>query len=99
MTTRLGIFCASLVSIWSVSILLAQEQTQPSRPPTTVASPTATVSSSATPAPSTTPPQLTDVLFKNLKARSIGPAVMGGRVSEIAIDPRNPFVFYVGLGH
>ena len=43
--------------------------------------------------------QLTDVLFKNLKARSIGPAVMGGRVSDIAIDPRNPFIFYVGLGH
>ena len=42
---------------------------------------------------------MTDVLFKNLKARSIGPAVMGGRVSDIAIDPRNPFVFYVGLGH
>jgi hypothetical protein len=39
------------------------------------------------------------VLFKNLKARSIGPAVMGGRVSDIAIDPRNPFVFYVALGH
>ena len=24
---------------------------------------------------------------------------MGGRVTDIAIDPRNPFVFYVGLGH
>ena len=24
---------------------------------------------------------------------------MGGRVSDIAIDPHNPFVFYVGLGH
>jgi photosystem II stability/assembly factor-like uncharacterized protein len=24
---------------------------------------------------------------------------MGGRVSDIVIDPRNPFVFYVGLGH
>ena len=59
----------------------------------------AALSSSATPTPSPTPPQLTDVLFKNLKARSIGPAVMGGRVSDIAIDPHNPFVFYVGLGH
>jgi len=45
------------------------------------------------------PPQLTDVLFKNLKVRSIGPAVMGGRVSDIAIDPRNPAVFYVGQAH
>jgi photosystem II stability/assembly factor-like uncharacterized protein len=43
------------------------------------------------------PHQLTDVLFKNLKVRNIGPAVMGGRVSDIAIDPRNPAVFYVGL--
>ena len=59
----------------------------------------ALLSSSVTPTPSPTPPQLTDVLFKNLKARSIGPAVMGGRVSDIAISPNNPFVFYVGLGH
>jgi photosystem II stability/assembly factor-like uncharacterized protein len=43
------------------------------------------------------PHQLTDVLFKNLKVRNIGPAVMGGRVSDIAIDPRNPALFYVGL--
>src|SRR5262249_18387047 len=57
------------------------------------------LSASVTPAPSSGAPQLTDVLFKNLKARSIGPAVMGGRVSDIAIDPSNPFVFYVALGH
>ncbi|HMG06388.1 MAG TPA: hypothetical protein VK581_13095 [Chthoniobacterales bacterium] len=42
-------------------------------------------------------PQLNDVFFKNLKVRAIGPAVMGGRVSDIAIDPRNPALFYVGL--
>ncbi len=42
-------------------------------------------------------PPLTDVLFKNLKVRAIGPAVMGGRVSDIALDPRNPALFYVGL--
>ncbi|MBA3652288.1 MAG: glycosyl hydrolase, partial [Chthoniobacterales bacterium] len=47
--------------------------------------------------PQPTPPQLSEILFKNLKVRSIGPAVMGGRVSDIAIDSRNPFVFYVGL--
>jgi photosystem II stability/assembly factor-like uncharacterized protein len=35
--------------------------------------------------------------LKALKARSIGPAVMGGRVSEIALDPENPYVFYVGF--
>lgn len=38
------------------------------------------------------------VLPTALKARSIGPAVMGGRVSSIALDPADPFTFYVGLG-
>src|SRR5262245_15484886 len=36
--------------------------------------------------------------FAALKARSIGPATMGGRVSAIAIDPADPATFYVGLG-
>src|SRR5262249_44826949 len=100
MITRFGFFCASLTWIWSMSILPAQEEPQTTRLPLTAASPAPTAGlSSVTPTPSPTPPQLTDVLFKNLKARSIGPAVMGGRVSEIAIDQRNPFIFYVGLGH
>src|SRR5438046_5291804 len=55
--------------------------------------------SPGTSSPQPTVPQLTVVLLKNLKARAIGPAVMGGRISDIAIDPRNPFVLYVGLGH
>ena len=62
-------------------------------PSATPAGPTASPSPSVSPAP----PQLTEVLFKGLKARAIGPAVMGGRVSDLAIDPRNPYVFYVGL--
>ncbi|HEX8243980.1 MAG TPA: hypothetical protein VF541_10805, partial [Longimicrobium sp.] len=33
-----------------------------------------------------------------LRARSIGPAVMGGRVSDVEYDPSDPFTFYVGLG-
>ena len=90
-----------LISIYVASISRAQEQTPPiaNSSPTASASAPAVLSSTATPTPSGTPPQLTEALFKNLKARSIGPAVMGGRVSDIAIDPRNPFVFYVGLGH
>src|SRR4026208_573034 len=101
MTNRFSYLCALLFSICAVPSLPAQEETQPGRLPATVASPTATASLSSSPAstPSPTPPQLTDVLFKNLKARSIGPAVMGGRVSDIAIDPHNPFVFSVGPGH
>jgi photosystem II stability/assembly factor-like uncharacterized protein len=33
-----------------------------------------------------------------LHARSIGPAIMGGRVSDVEYDPSDPFTFYVGLG-
>src|SRR6266516_3384706 len=106
MTSRLPVFSVSLLSIFAASILSAQEETPPGRLPISGASPAASpasttppLSSSLTPAPSPSALQLTDVLFKNLKARSIGPAVMGGRVSDIAIDPHNPFVFYVGLGH
>ncbi|MGE5686714.1 MAG: WD40/YVTN/BNR-like repeat-containing protein [Gemmatimonadota bacterium] len=32
------------------------------------------------------------------RARSIGPAVMGGRVAAIALDPTDPWTYYVGLG-
>ncbi|MEP6937608.1 MAG: glycosyl hydrolase [Chthoniobacterales bacterium] len=65
---------------------------------TPVAAPTAQPSApTVQPTPAPAAPQLNDILFKNLKVRAIGPAVMGGRVSDIAIDPRNPFVFYVGL--
>jgi hypothetical protein len=34
----------------------------------------------------------------SLAARGIGPAVMGGRVSSIALDPRTPTTFYAGFG-
>lgn len=36
--------------------------------------------------------------LKSFKARSIGPATMGGRVSSIALDPGDIYTFYVGLG-
>lgn len=41
---------------------------------------------------------LTVVLPGVLTARSIGPAVMGGRVSALALDPRQPGTLFVGLG-
>src|SRR5947209_9109833 len=99
MSTRVVLAAALLIS----TICLAQEESPPasapSGPSASPASTTPPLSASVSPAPSSGAPQLTDVLFKNLKARSIGPAVMGGRVSDIAIDPRNPFIFYVALGH
>jgi photosystem II stability/assembly factor-like uncharacterized protein len=106
MSIRLAALYGLFLCLCSIS--LAQEETPRPASPTAAESPgvspiatSPALSSSITPAASqsTTGPQLTDVLFKNLKARAIGPAVMGGRVSDIAIDPRNPFVFYVGLGH
>jgi photosystem II stability/assembly factor-like uncharacterized protein len=50
----------------------------------------------ATPAPPSRA-ALDPARLKALKARAIGPAVMGGRVSDIAYDPENPYVFYVGF--
>ena len=78
-----------------------RKPSSPSLSPAASAEPSSSpaISSSVTPAPTNEPARLTDVLFKNLKARSIGPAVMGGRTSDIAIDPTNPYVFYVGLAH
>jgi photosystem II stability/assembly factor-like uncharacterized protein len=100
--------CALFLSLSLACSLLAQEEplhrieTTPSPTGSPAPSPESTspsLASAATPPPPAAVPQLTDVLFKNLKARSIGPAVMGGRVSDIALDPRNPVVFYVGLAH
>src|SRR5437588_9889311 len=104
MSTRVALIFASFVSL---SVSFAQEESPRPQAPAAAGSPAAAspasttppLSASVTPAPSTGAPQGTDVLFKNLKARSVGPAVMGGRVSDIAIDSRNPFVFYVALGH
>ncbi len=43
-------------------------------------------------------PEIEAALLRGMKARSIGPAIMSGRVSDIALDPSNPAVFYVALG-
>lgn len=39
-----------------------------------------------------------ELMFKNLRARSIGPGIMGGRVASISYDLSSPSTFYVGLG-
>ncbi|MDA0310483.1 MAG: hypothetical protein O2992_00005 [Gemmatimonadetes bacterium] len=36
-------------------------------------------------------------LLRPMVWRSIGPAGQGGRVDDIAVDPHNPFVYYVGF--
>jgi photosystem II stability/assembly factor-like uncharacterized protein len=40
--------------------------------------------------------ETTDPLLKRFVWRSIGPAVMGGRIDDIAVDETNPAVMYVG---
>lgn len=52
----------------------------------------------ATPASISAPASVDAKLLWSLKPRSIGPAVMSGRVSDIALDPKDPATFYVGLG-
>jgi photosystem II stability/assembly factor-like uncharacterized protein len=41
---------------------------------------------------------MTDELFAGMKLRNIGPAYMSGRIADIAIDPRNPSIWYVAVG-
>ena len=91
-------FCA-LALLAQLSLGQENEVAPIVSPAPALATPSAapSVAPATSPAASATPLQLTDVLFKGLKARAIGPAVMGGRVSEIALDPHNPAVFYVGL--
>ena len=42
-------------------------------------------------------PVLDSARLATMKARSLGPAIMGGRVSDLAVDPWNADTFYVGL--
>src|SRR5437879_12706899 len=93
MTGRLSVLSVSLLSICLTSHLPAQEETPPGAAPVSGASPSASpvsttppLSASVTPVPSPAPTQLNDVLFKNLKARATGPAVMGGRICAIHLD-------------
>ena len=36
--------------------------------------------------------------FSGLKWRGIGPALMSGRISDIAVDPEHPSTWYIGVG-
>jgi hypothetical protein len=37
--------------------------------------------------------------FENLHFRSIGPAIMSGRIADFAVFEKNPAVWYVGTAH
>jgi photosystem II stability/assembly factor-like uncharacterized protein len=42
--------------------------------------------------------ELDATIFSGLKLRNIGPALTSGRISDIAIHPRNPHTWYVAVG-
>jgi hypothetical protein len=92
------LFCSSALIVPPASAQEREVAPLVSPPPASATPSVSPTSALASPTPSPASSQLTDVLLRGIKARSIGPAVMGGRVSDIAIDPRNPYVFYVGLG-
>jgi photosystem II stability/assembly factor-like uncharacterized protein len=48
-------------------------------------------------APHAQEPGMNAETFSGLKWRSIGPAVASGRVSSIAVNPKNKFEYYVGV--
>ncbi|MGH8135634.1 MAG: WD40/YVTN/BNR-like repeat-containing protein [Steroidobacteraceae bacterium] len=52
----------------------------------------------ATPGAFPVGPAVDEAALKALKARSIGPAVMSGRVADIAFDPKETATFYIALG-
>ncbi|MDX1517754.1 MAG: hypothetical protein R3288_12995, partial [Woeseiaceae bacterium] len=43
-------------------------------------------------------PGFNEATFKGLEMRSIGPAFMSGRISDIVLDPDDPSTWYVGVG-
>jgi len=44
------------------------------------------------------PPGFNEATFKGLEWRGIGPALMSGRIADIAIDPLDPATWYVAVG-
>ncbi len=43
-------------------------------------------------------PGLNEATFKGLEWRGIGPALMSGRIADIAIDPRRRSTWYIAVG-
>ncbi|HET7616972.1 MAG TPA: hypothetical protein VFK20_00580 [Vicinamibacterales bacterium] len=42
---------------------------------------------------------VTPAMLQGISARALGPAIMGGRISDIAYDPSTPWTFYVATAH
>jgi photosystem II stability/assembly factor-like uncharacterized protein len=71
-----------------------------SQTPSPSPSPSPARTGTATPTPSPTPTPInwsTDPMLKRFVSRGIGPASMGGRIDDIAVVERNPYIYYVGF--
>src|SRR5207245_8683396 len=42
------------------------------------------------------PAKVDETVLKNLQWRSLGPAILGGRIDDFAVVESNPNIFYVG---
>ena len=77
-----------------------QQQTPPAQNPQRGQTPQAPAAQNPPAVPALPPPppvnESPDPLLKRFVWRSIGPAVMGGRVDAIAVDENTPSTFYVG---
>ncbi len=80
------------LAAWAALSTAATAAPVPAAP--TVPAAAAAAAPAVVPAP--VPAPVTEAQLKGLAARAIGPAVMGGRISDLAIDPHHPGVFYVG---
>jgi photosystem II stability/assembly factor-like uncharacterized protein len=76
---------------------IAQEPKPPARQRTKVPEQPVRPGEPQPPAAQSTAPA--EAMLKAMAARSIGPAVMGGRISDIALDPSAPWTFYVATAH
>ncbi len=84
-------------SLVATSICAQEQQPAPKRrgrPPKAAAAPAAEPKAAGFPAG----PQLDSVRMRALKPRAIGPAIMSGRVSDIAYDPKETATYYIALG-
>lgn len=69
---------------WSFYLLLACAATRPSE--------------QGTQAPRAKEGPMSEGTFAGLSMRSIGPAFMSGRIADVALEPGDPNVWYVGVG-
>lgn len=93
-----GLALLLLAGLFSSQTALAQNQkkakSKTPSPIVTTTPPAPVAAREETPPPA----DLSALVFKNLKWRSIGPATMGGRVADFAVDPKKPFTWFVAFG-